>query len=108
MMAFLKEQKRTELVAFGELMLRLHCREGRRITQANAYDIYYAGAEANTCVLLSRLGIPVEYITRLPVNDIARGGIEQLRGQGVGTDLVSYGGEKMGIFFTEPGNGIRS
>jgi 2-dehydro-3-deoxygluconokinase len=106
-MAFPVEQKKTALVAFGELMLRLHCREGKRIVQANAYEVYYAGAEANTCVLLSRLGIPVEYITRVPENDIARAGIDQLRSQGVGTEHIVYGGEKLGVYFTEPGNGIR-
>jgi len=106
-MAFTVEQKKTALVAFGELMLRLHCREGKRIVQANAYEVYYAGAEANVCVLLSRLGIPVEYITRVPENDIARAGIDQLRSQGVGTDHIVYGGEKLGVYFTEPGNGIR-
>jgi 2-dehydro-3-deoxygluconokinase len=106
-MAPTAKEKKTELVAFGELMLRLHCREGRRIVQTNAYEVYYAGAEANTCVLLSRLGIPVGYITRVPENDIARAGIDQLRGQGVATDHIVYGGEKLGIYFTEPGNGIR-
>lgn len=106
-MSSIVEPKKTELVAFGELMLRLHCREGRRIVQTNAYDVYYAGAEANTCVLLSRLGVPVGYITRVPDNDITRAGIDQLRAQGVRTDSVVYGGEKLGVYFTEPGNGIR-
>jgi 2-dehydro-3-deoxygluconokinase len=106
-MAPTAKEKKTELVAFGELMLRLHCREGRRIVQTNAYEVYYAGAEANVCVLLSRLGIPVDYITRVPENDIARAGIDQLRGQGVGTDNIVFGGEKLGVYFTEPGNGIR-
>jgi len=102
-----KKNTTTELVAFGELMLRLHCREGRRIVQTNAYDVYYAGAEANTCVLLSRLGIPVGYITRVPDNDIAHAGIDALRGQGVSTGDIVFGGEKLGVYFTEPGNGIR-
>lgn len=97
-----------QLAAFGEFMLRLHCMEGRRFLQAGSYQPYYAGAEANTCVLLSRLGIPVRYITRLPENDIAGAGIQELRGQGVDTSHIVYGGDKMGIYFTEQGNGIRS
>jgi len=96
------------LAAFGEFMLRLHCMEGRRFLQGGSYQAYYAGAEANTCVMLSRLGIPVRYITRLPDNDIAQAGIQELRGQGVDTSRIIYGGDKMGVYFTEQGNGIRS
>jgi len=96
------------LAAFGEFMLRLHSMEGRRFFQAGAYQPYYAGAEANTCVLLSRLGMPVRYITRLPDNDIAQAGVQQLSGQGVDTSHIVYGGDKMGVYFTEQGNGIRS
>ncbi|MBS1663502.1 MAG: sugar kinase [Bacteroidetes bacterium] len=105
-MAFTAEKK-NELIAFGELMLRLHCREGKRIVQTNAYEVYYGGAEANMCVLLSRLGIPVDFITRMPENDIAKAGIDQLRGQGVGTSHIVFGGAKLGVYFTEPGHGIR-
>src|SRR5689334_10704541 len=96
------------LAAFGEFMLRLHCMEGQRFLQGGSYKAYYAGAEANTCVMLSRLGIPVRYITRLPDNDIAQAGIQELRGQGVDTSRIVYGGDKMGVYFTEQGNGIRS
>ena len=97
-----------QLAAFGEFMLRLHSGEGRRFLQADTYKAYYAGAEANTCVLLSRMGIAVDYITRLPANDIAEAGVAQLRGQGVGTGHIVYGGDKLGVYFTEQGNGIRS
>jgi 2-dehydro-3-deoxygluconokinase len=96
-----------ELVAFGELMLRLHARQGKRFAQTDGYDAYYAGAEANAAVLLSRLGIGVDYVTVLPDNDIALAGVRQLQAQGVGTGRIVYRGEKLGVYFTEQGNGIR-
>jgi 2-dehydro-3-deoxygluconokinase len=96
-----------ELVAFGELLLRLHSSEGHRFSQAEAYDVHYAGAEANVCVLLSRLGAGTSYITRVPGHEIAKTGICRLQAQGVGTAQVLYGGARLGVFFTEPGNGIR-
>ena len=96
-----------ELVAFGELLLRLHSSGGHRFSQTETYDVHYAGAEANVCVLLSRLGAGVGYITRVPEQEIARTGIRRLQAQGVRTEQVLYGGEKLGVFFTEPGNGIR-
>jgi 2-dehydro-3-deoxygluconokinase len=100
-------KNKVELVAFGELMLRLHGRQGRRFSQTDGYDAYYAGAEANACVLLSRLGIDTDYITVLPDNEIAITGVRQLQAQGVGTGHVVYRGEKLGVYFTEQGNGIR-
>ena len=101
------QESPVELVAFGELLLRLHSRQGRRFAQADAFEVIYAGAEANTCVLLSRLGIATEYITRVPDNEIAMAGIRQLQAQGIGTGHVLYGGEKLGLYFTEQGNGMR-
>jgi 2-dehydro-3-deoxygluconokinase len=95
------------LAAFGEFMLRLHSSDVKRFLQSGGYEAYYAGAEANVCVLLARLGIPVSFITRIPDNDIARAGVEQLRSHGVGTSHIQYGGERLALYFTEQGNGIR-
>jgi len=101
-------QNKNHLAAFGEFMLRLHSQDNRRFLQTGAYQAYYAGAEANVSVLLARLGIPVSYITRVPDNDLVKAGIEQLRGHGVDTTFVSYGGDRLALYFTEQGNGIRS
>lgn len=97
-----------QLTAFGEFMMRLHSAGSQRFLQTREYKAYYAGAEANACVLLSRLGIPTRYVTRVPDNDIALAGIQQLQSHGVATGHVSYGGEKLGLYFTEPGNHIRA
>ena len=100
-------QGEPQLAAFGEFMLRLHSRGARRFLQSGAYDAFYAGAESNVCVLLARLGIPVNFITRIPDNDIARAGVEQLRAHGVGTGRIVYGGDRLALYFTEQGNGVR-
>jgi len=97
-----------KLIAFGELVLRLHSSNGRRFLQSSGYDAYYGGAEANVCVLLSRLGVNTDYITRIPKNDIAMAGVQQLRSHAVGTENIVYGGDILGLYFTEPGNVIRS
>jgi len=97
-----------QLAAFGEMILRLHSKDGKRFLQSTGYDAYYGGAETNVCVLLSRLGITTDYITRIPANDLALAGVQQLRSQGVGTNNISYGGDILGLYFTEAGNLIRS
>jgi len=99
---------KVQLVAFGEFMLRLHGKGSMRFLQAPSYEAFYAGAEANTCVLLARLGIATRYISRVPENDIAMAGVAQLSGHGVGTEHILYGGDKLALYFTEQGNGIRS
>ncbi|NSL85369.1 sugar kinase [Chitinophaga solisilvae] len=95
------------LAAFGEFLLRLHSNGGQRFAQTNGYTAYYAGAEANVCVLLARLGIQASYITRIPGHDIAAAGVQQLRGHGVDTEKIIYGGDKLGLYFTEPGHQVR-
>lgn len=97
-----------QLTAFGEFLMRLHSAGSQRFLQTSDYKAYYAGAEANVCVLLARLGISTRYITRVPENDIAIAGLHQLQSHGVATDGILYGGEKLGLYFTEPGNYIRS
>ncbi|PSL44771.1 2-dehydro-3-deoxygluconokinase [Chitinophaga niastensis] len=99
--------KAIRLAAFGEFLLRLHSKGGKRFQQTDGYTAYYAGAEANVCVLLARLGMQVDYISCVPDNDLAAAGLQQLRSHGVGTDKMLYGGEKLGLYFTEAGNSIR-
>lgn len=101
------DQNHAHIAAFGEFMLRLHSRDNKRFLQTGGYEAYYAGAEANVSVLLARLGIPVSYITRVPENDLVKAGIEQLRGHGVNTRHISYGGHRLALYFSEQGNGIR-
>ena len=48
-----------QLTSFGEFLLRLHCSDNKRFLQAGNLIPYYGGAEANVCVLLSRLGTSV-------------------------------------------------
>ncbi|MGX5817155.1 PfkB family carbohydrate kinase [Chitinophaga lutea] len=96
------------LAAFGEFLLRLHSNDHQRFQQTDGYRAWYAGAEANVCVLLSRLGVKTEYATRVPDNDLAAAGLQQLRGQGVGTSHVLFGGPRLGVYFTEAGNQIRA
>lgn len=99
--------KGIRVTAFGEFLLRLHSNAGRRFQQTDGYTAYYAGAEANVCVLLARLGIQADYISRVPDNDLAAAGIQQLKSHGVNTAHIQYGGEKLGLYFTEAGNSIR-
>lgn len=93
----------TRVVTFGEIMLRLSPPGTLRFTQAQSFDAVYGGGEANVAVSLANFGVDVDFVTRLPENDIGRACAQALRKNGVGTDRVVWGGDRLGIYFLETG-----
>jgi 2-dehydro-3-deoxygluconokinase len=96
------------IVCFGEMLLRLNCPGRQRFSEAATFEMLYGGSEANVAILLSRLGIEVDYVTRFPVNDLGDAALESLSRQGVGVTHVLRGGERMGLYFSETGNAVRA
>jgi 2-dehydro-3-deoxygluconokinase len=92
-----------KVVTFGEIMLRLSTPGFERFTQAKQFDIQFGGGEANVAVSLANYGIQVDFITRLPQNDIAHACIMELQRYGVGVGKIIQGGERLGIYFLETG-----
>ena len=92
-----------KVITFGEILLRLATPGYLRFTQTGEYTATFGGGEANVAVSLANYGIPVEFVTRLPENDIAKACIMDLRKLGVGTTHILSGGERMGIYFLETG-----
>jgi 2-dehydro-3-deoxygluconokinase len=97
-----------KVVTFGEIMMRLTPPDKLRFTQARAFDVIYGGGEANVAVSLAHFGEPVDYVTRLPANDLGEACIQFLRQYGVGTDKIVRGGERLGIYFLEVGAAQRA
>ncbi|GAB1452794.1 hypothetical protein MASR2M47_28500 [Draconibacterium sp.] len=92
-----------KVVAFGEIMLRLSTPDYLRFSQSNSLNATFGGGEANVAVSLANYGIPVDYVTRLPQNDIGRACLMDLRKYGVGVENIVWGGERLGIYFLETG-----
>lgn len=92
-----------KVVAFGEIMLRLSTPDYLRFSQSNTLNATFGGGEANVAVSLANFGIPVDYVTRLPKNDIGQACLMDLRKYGVGVENVVWGGERLGIYFLETG-----
>ena len=91
------------IVTFGEIMMRLATKGYLRFSQANSFDIIYGGGEANVAISLANFGIPVEFVTRLPNNDIGQSALMELRKHNVGTKYIIEGGERLGLYFLEIG-----
>lgn len=84
-------------------MLRLATPDHLRFGQSQSLVATFGGGEANVAVSLANYGEDVEFVTRLPKNDIAAACVRELRGYGVGTSNIVYGGERLGIYFLETG-----
>jgi len=69
----------------------------------NSFDVVYGGGESNVAVSLANYGIPVDFVTRLPDNDIGYCALMEMRKRGVGTDKIVFGGNRLGTYFLETG-----
>ena len=97
-----------KVLTLGEIMLRLSPPNFKRFAQTSSFDAIYGGGEANVAVSLANFGIPIDYVTRLPQNDLGDACIQYLRQFGVNTDKILRGGDRIGIYFLEIGASARS
>lgn len=59
-----------KVISFGEIMLRLSPPGCQRFGQSRSLEVIYGGGESNVAVSLTNFGIPADFITRLPENDL--------------------------------------
>lgn len=92
-----------KVVCFGEIMLRLSPEGSQRLQQAQKFDAFYGGAEANAAVSLAQFGDSAAYVTALPENGIAQCAVNSLRQFGVDTAGILRQGPRMGLYYCEKG-----
>jgi len=92
-----------KIVTFGEIMMRLAPPNFQRFGQARSFDVIYGGGEANVAVAAANFGMDVDYVTRLPANDLGDACVMFLRQYGVNTRKIVRGGDRLGIYFLEFG-----
>ncbi len=93
----------SKVITFGEIMLRLAPPGFLRFSQTNQFEANYGGGESNVAVSLANYGVSVDFVTRLPKNDIGECAMMEMRKRGVGVDKIIYGGNRLGIYFLETG-----
>jgi len=84
-------------------MLRLSPPGFLRFSQSNSFDVVYGGGESNVAVSLANYNVPVDFVTRLPKNDIGDCALMEMRKRGVNTQNIIFGGDRLGIYFLETG-----
>jgi len=92
-----------KIVTFEEIMLRLAPKEHLRFSQASEFNAIYGGGESNVAVSLANYGLPVEFVTRLPKNNLGECALMEMRKRNVGTNHIAFGGDRIGIYFLETG-----
>ncbi|MCX6550407.1 MAG: sugar kinase [Acidobacteria bacterium] len=100
--------KDRKAVTFGEIMLRLSPPGFERFFQSPLLQATFGGGEANVAVSLAHFGLTSCYVTRVPANPIGDGAVRALRAEGVRTDYVQRGGDRLGIYFAETGASQRA
>ena len=95
------------VVTMGEMMIRFMPKGNLRIEQATEFEAYYGGDECIVAASLSKFGLESRYITKLPENPLGDVALGKLREQGIDTQFISRGGERLGINFYENGASVR-
>jgi 2-dehydro-3-deoxygluconokinase len=103
----IQKQADKDLVAFGELMMRLNCPHGKRFSDTGLFEVLFGGAEANVGVLLAGLGMRSRLVSVLPANELGRAARSRLRFYGVPDSDIWEQEGRMGLYFTENGHMLR-
>lgn len=97
-----------KIVTFGEIMMRLNPEAYLRFTQANKFEVSYAGGEANVAVSLANYGLAASFVTKVPDTLIGQCAVNELRKYGVDTTQILRGGDRLGVYFCEKGASQRA
>lgn len=82
-------------------MLRLNPLGYYRFVQANQFESSYAGGEANVAISLANFGLDAAFVTKVPDHEIGHCAVNAVRQFGVDTSHVSYGGNRLGMYYVE-------
>jgi 2-dehydro-3-deoxygluconokinase len=91
----------TDLVTFGETMLRFSPPGNERLETTTEFDVRAAGAESNVGVAAARLGAETVWTSKLPDSPLGRRVTGELESYGLATDVVRSDGGRQGTYYLE-------
>jgi len=95
------------VITIGEMMARLTPVRNKRLREADQFNVFYGGAEANVAIALSQYGHKVSFMTVFPKNELGDAAEAQLKSCGIDTSLVFRGGERLGAYYYEEGYSLK-
>jgi len=93
----------TNVITFGEVMLRLKSPDHEKLFQSPVLEATFGGGEANVAVSLANYGMDTRFVTVLPDNAIGAACIMEMRKFGVDMTSVKKIPGRMGTYFLETG-----
>ena len=93
----------SDLVTFGESMLRYSPPGHHRLETTETLDVAVAGAESNIATAASRLGTDAVWISKLPDSPLGRRVVSFHRSVGLKTDVVWSDEGRLGTYYIEFG-----
>ena len=98
-----------DVIAFGEVMVRLAPPHFQRLEQARSLDVEIGGAELNTAVGVTRLGRSAAWVSALPDNPLGKLVANRVREAGVSDAFVQFTPDgRCGLYFLEFGASPRA
>lgn len=96
-----------EILAFGEVMMRLEVPNFKKLEQSRTLDYLFSGTSVNVLSALGKYGHHTRLITKLPSNSLGDAAASYLQSLGINTSSIIRGGEFLGMYFLEQGFGLR-
>ncbi|MBE9585515.1 sugar kinase [Mucilaginibacter sp. JRF] len=96
------------ILCFGELLLRISPDGGGEWLKNNSLPFFLGGAELNVATALALWQLPVQYCTALPDNYLSKQLLGHLNQKNIGTDQVSYSGNRIGLYFLAQGQDVKN
>ena len=99
----------TDLVTFGETMLRLSPPRGDRLETTRELAVQAGGAESNVAVGAARLGVDAAWLSKLPDSPLGRRVTSELRSHGVSPEIAWADPDesRVGTYYLEHGGAPR-
>lgn len=98
----------SKIVTIGELMLRLSTINNNRFVQSKSFDACFGGSEANVAVSLSHFDNDAVFVSKLPNSEIGLAAIKSLKAEGVNTKYILKDDNRIGLYYLENGNSLRT
>ncbi|WP_077602589.1 sugar kinase [Oceanobacillus sojae] len=96
------------IVAFGEVMMRLQVPGYELLTQAGNLQYSFSGTGVNVASAMTKLGHNGYLITKLPDNPLGDAALSFLQRLGIERDFIAREGKYIGMYFLENGFGQRA
>lgn len=91
------------IVAFGEVMMRMTVPGYELLTQANTLQYSFSGTGVNVSSAMTKLGYNGYLVTKIPDNPLGDAATSYLQRLGIQKDFIARGGKYLGMFFLENG-----